>query len=68
MYKKLEWIKIDESDNLTLPVWGMEVLIYSEEGRVSVEKRHKVEDFIYSHSTDSGVATHWAFLPEPPKS
>ena len=58
----MEWISVDDR----LPNEGYEVLIYSEEGRISVEKRQKGKDYIYSHQTDSGNATHWMPLPEPP--
>jgi hypothetical protein len=63
----MNWIKINEEDNTTLPEFGKEVLIVSEEGRISVEYRMHKENFIYSHQTDSGCAKYWMELPELPK-
>lgn len=66
MKKKFYWIRIDEDDNNTLPEVGKEVLIVSEEGRMSVERRRNGNDFIYSDSTDTGVALFWMDLPDYP--
>lgn len=63
----MEWVKIDEDNEATLPVEGIEVLIYSEEGYMSVEKRSANVNHIYADTTDGGYATHWMHLPPPPK-
>jgi hypothetical protein len=60
---KMKWISVKER----LPIKGDEVLCYSEEGCVSVEKIRYNNDIPYCEQTDSGYATHWMPLPKPPK-
>lgn len=62
MVTQLYWHKIDKDNPTTLPECDISVLILSEEGYFSVEKRNKGEDFIYSDTTDSGCAVAWAYL------
>lgn len=62
MTNTINWNKIDPDNPTTLPEVNKSVLICSEEGYVSVEKRRKGEDFIYSDSTDTGCAIGWAYL------
>jgi len=64
---KVEWFKISEDDDSTLPPVGLRVLIISAEGTMSIEKRSPNQGFIYSDSTDSGCAIYWAFQPDFPE-
>lgn len=58
-----KWISVEDQ----LPEPNVDVLIYSEEGRISVERREKRNNFIYSDQTDSGCATYWMPLPDSPQ-
>lgn len=64
---KVEWFKISEDDDSTLPPVGLRVLIISAEGTMSIERRRHNQGFIYSDSTDSGCAIYWAFQPDFPE-
>lgn len=63
----MKWIKINEDDPSTLPPARIEVLVYSEEGYISVEERREGQGTIYAEATDSGYATHWMTLPDSPQ-
>ncbi len=58
-----KWISVEDS----LPDEGLDVLCISEEGCMSIEKRRYGKKEIYCDQTDSGYATHWQPLPNPPK-
>lgn len=59
----MKWISVKER----MPELKEEIICCSEEGYISVEK-YRGGDDIYCDSTDSGYATHWMPLPEPPES
>ena len=60
----MNWINVNDK----MPDVKGEYLVYSEEGYISVEKYDPKKGVdIYCDSTDSGYATHWMELPEPPK-
>ena len=58
----MDWINVTDR----LPKKSGKYICYSEEGYVSIEDYEMGEQEIYCDNTDSGYATHWQPLPEPP--
>ncbi len=61
--EKIEWKRIDFTDESTQPPIGKKVLIISEEGDYEVGSRESYEPHIICHQTDCGAAIGWAEIP-----